>query len=73
MTLPPPLSNGRYLLQKLLGEGGMASVYVAQDQVLGVHRAIKMLAPRLCANSRIRQRFIDEARAIIAGFQEPLH
>ncbi len=64
MTLPPPLANGRYQLQELLGEGGMASVYVAHDQVLDVHRAIKMLTPRLCANQRVRQRFIDEARAM---------
>ena len=64
MSLPPPLCNGRYELQKMVGEGGMASVYIALDQVLGVHRAIKVLAPRLCANQRIRQRFIDEARAM---------
>jgi cysteine-rich repeat protein len=42
----------------------MASVYIAHDDVLEVHRAIKLLAPRLCTNQRVRQRFVDEARAM---------
>jgi cysteine-rich repeat protein len=64
MKTPASLANGRYVMQTLLGEGGMASVFVVEDQVLGVHRAIKMLAPHLCANARVRDRFIDEARAM---------
>ena len=70
METLPSLCQGRYILRKLLGEGGMGTVYVAYDKLLDVHRAIKLLAPRLCLKEKIRQRFLDEARAM-ARLQHP--
>ena len=62
-----PLSNkviaGRYELTKLIGSGGMAEVYVAQDTVLGRKVAIKVLNEELAANKKFSQRFKQEAKA----------
>ena len=62
-----PLSNkvisGRYELTKLIGSGGMADVYVAQDTVLGRKVAIKILNEELAANKKFSQRFKQEAKA----------
>ena len=62
-----PLSNkvisGRYELKKLIGSGGMADVYVAQDTVLGRKVAIKILNEELAANKKFSQRFKQEAKA----------
>ncbi len=62
-----PLSNkviaGRYELTKLIGSGGMADVYVAQDTVLGRKVAIKVLNEELAVNKKFSQRFKQEAKA----------
>ena len=58
------LSDGRYRLKQVLGEGGMATVYLAQDNVLGAQRAIKILSPHLRNAEAIRHRFMEEARAM---------
>ena len=62
-----PLSNkviaGRYQLSKLIGSGGMADVYVAQDSVLGRKVAIKVLNEELAANKKFSQRFKQEAKS----------
>ena len=60
----PPLHNGRYHLQKVLGAGGMATVYLARDGLLQVDRAIKVLAPHLATRRSIRERFLLEARSM---------
>jgi serine/threonine protein kinase len=62
--LPPPLAGGRYVLQRTLGAGGMATVYLATDTLLQVERAVKLLAPRFSTHLRVRQRFLDEARTM---------
>ncbi|MEY4533170.1 MAG: hypothetical protein RI926_939 [Actinomycetota bacterium] len=65
-----PLSNnviaGRYELNKLIGSGGMADVYVAHDSVLGRKVAIKVLNEELAANKKFSQRFKQEAKSASA-------
>jgi len=53
---------GRYTIQAHLGGGGMAEVYRARDEQLGIDVAIKMLKPEL-ATGEMRARMIQEARA----------
>ena len=59
----------RYALGPLLGVGGMARVYAADDQRLHRRIAIK-LVPLAAAEPIARQRFIREARSA-AGFVHP--
>ncbi|TNE92710.1 MAG: serine/threonine protein kinase, partial [Deltaproteobacteria bacterium] len=61
---PRTLKDGRYLLVKPLGEGGMATVYRAYDQRLGVWRAIKLLLPHVAKREKLRKRFETEARTM---------
>lgn len=58
------LLGDRYRIKGLIGEGGMASVYVAIDEKLGRRVAIKVLHSHLTQHSEIRQRFHQEARAV---------
>lgn len=51
-----------YKITRLIGEGGMASVYEAVHEKLQTKVAVKVLNPILTANSNIRQRFENEAR-----------
>ncbi|MHC1776030.1 MAG: protein kinase [Lentimicrobium sp.] len=51
-----------YRITRLIGEGGMASVYEAVHEKLQSKVAIKVLNPILTANSNIRERFENEAR-----------
>ncbi|WP_281640660.1 Stk1 family PASTA domain-containing Ser/Thr kinase [Aurantimicrobium minutum] len=54
---------GRYELGKLVGSGGMAEVYIAQDAVLGRKVAIKVLNEDLANNKKFLSRFQQEARS----------
>jgi len=60
------LAAGRYRLERRLGEGGMASVYLARDEELDRPVAIKLLADNLAGDEAFRERFLREAR-IAAG------
>jgi serine/threonine protein kinase len=51
-----------YKIISLLGEGGMANVYLAEHVILGNKVAIKQLKDEFLQNSNIRNRFISEAR-----------
>ena len=53
---------GKYKIIKLIGEGGMASVYEAEHEMLGTKVAIKILNPILSANAQIKERFRNEAK-----------
>jgi serine/threonine protein kinase len=55
-------SIGKYKITRLIGEGGMASVYEATHEMLGTKVAIKVLNPILSANEQIRERFKNEAK-----------
>jgi serine/threonine protein kinase len=53
---------GRYQLQRLLGQGGMGAVYLAQDTVL--HRTVALKLPRFAPDDPdMRVRFLREARS----------
>ena len=58
--------NNRYRLDKLIGEGGFASVFLATDLELGRQVAIKVLEPNWIKDKELLTRFRTEARAIAA-------
>jgi serine/threonine-protein kinase len=56
------LASGRYAVERRLGHGGMATVYLARDEKLGRQVAVKILAENLAADQDFRDRFMREAR-----------
>ncbi len=68
--IAPPLQGGRLHLIRVLGEGGVGTVYLARDDHLGVLRAVKVLSQERCRFEAQRRRFDDEAR-IQATLQHP--
>ena len=56
-------SIGNYRVTRLLGEGGMGMVYLAEHPTLGRRAAVKVLHPDLVASHEMIQRFFNEARA----------
>ena len=67
MSLGAPdarLSN--YRLDRLLGSGGMGSVYLARDLALDRDVAIKFISPDKAGDPSARHRLIREARAAAA-------
>lgn len=61
---------GRYLVEELIGVGGMAVVFRGQHMGLGRAVAIKVLRPEYGENPEIAARFTREARAS-SGFDHP--
>ncbi len=53
--------DGRYVLRERIGQGGMGSVFVADQPALQRSVAIKVLQPELAGMSTHAQRFHDEA------------
>ena len=51
-----------YEIEKLLGKGGMGTVYLAKDSFLDRYVAIKELSPLLTADAGLVERFRNEAR-----------
>src|SRR6188474_631296 len=60
---------GRYEIVREIGEGGMATVYLARDVKHGRQVAIKVLRPELAARLG-SQRFLQEIK-VTAGLQHP--
>jgi hypothetical protein len=56
----------RYRLRQRIGSGGMASVWLARDEVLIRPVAVKLIDPELAKDSEFRERFREEARAAAA-------
>jgi serine/threonine protein kinase len=51
-----------YRIEKKLGCGGMADVYLGVQEVLGRKVAIKVLAAEMIQNQQVVERFLNEAR-----------
>jgi tetratricopeptide (TPR) repeat protein/predicted Ser/Thr protein kinase len=54
----------QYAVERLLGLGGMGSVYLARDLTLDRPVAIKVINQEIAANPALRERFFQEARAV---------
>src|SRR5256714_5471496 len=61
-TLINTLFDGRYKILRKLGAGGMANVYLAEDQELGRRVAIKILNERHANDDQFVERFRREAK-----------
>src|SRR5258708_22527643 len=62
--------DGRYRILRKLGSGGMANVYLAEDQELGRRVAIKILNDRHAGDEQFVERFRREAKNV-AGLSHP--
>jgi serine/threonine-protein kinase len=58
--------EGKFRILREIGRGGMAAVYEAENQLLGKHVAVKILAAELITSRIVRERFLREARAAAA-------
>ncbi len=61
---------GSYLIESVVGRGGMSVVYRARHSRLGTSVAIKVLAPELSTDDTFRERFLREAQ-MAAGIDHP--
>ena len=55
---------GPYRIERLLGHGGMGTVYAGVHRETGEPAAIKVLAESLAADSRFRERFQGEVETL---------
>ncbi|MDQ6612802.1 MAG: protein kinase [Gemmatimonadota bacterium] len=62
--------SSQYDIIRLLGRGGMGSVYLARDRTLERAVAIKVLPPEISASPDAMERFKREARTV-AGLSHP--
>lgn len=57
---------GRYKIEKVLGSGGMATVYLGFDPFIERQVAIKLMAHQLAHDEKSRQRFYQKTRLLKA-------
>ena len=55
---------GRYRIERLLGEGGMGAVYLAEQPMIGSRVAIKVLSQECARSPELLERFFAEARSV---------
>jgi hypothetical protein len=70
IALQGQVLDGRYQLGRVLGVGGMATVYLGSDRVLERQVAVKVLAPPYAQDPSFVERFRAEARTA-AGLSHP--
>src|ERR671936_2513189 len=69
-TLIDRVFDKRYVIKRKLGSGGMADVYLAEDQELGRRVALKLLDERHASDEQFVERFRREAQSA-AGLNHP--
>jgi eukaryotic-like serine/threonine-protein kinase len=67
---PGDLISGKYRLVRLIGDGGMGSVFEARHEYLGTAVALKFLHPELARRPGLVARFLQEAR-LAASIKSP--
>src|SRR6202453_2508827 len=70
MVEPETIIDGRYRVLSRLGSGGMADVYLAEDQLLGRQLAVKVLHHHFAEDQEFVERFRREASSA-AGLSHP--
>lgn len=55
---------GKYIIDDLIGEGGMGAVYKAHHQNIDRKAAVKVLSPQFSKNPHLKERFKNEAAAM---------
>jgi eukaryotic-like serine/threonine-protein kinase len=70
MIDPDTIIDGRYKVLSRLGSGGMADVYLAEDQLLGRQLAVKVLHHHFAEDQEFVERFRREASSA-AGLSHP--
>jgi eukaryotic-like serine/threonine-protein kinase len=66
MIEPETIIDGRYRVISRLGSGGMADVYLAEDQLLGRQLAVKVLHHHFAEDQEFVERFRREASSAAA-------
>ncbi|MEV4141998.1 serine/threonine-protein kinase, partial [Dactylosporangium sp. NPDC049742] len=64
MQVQAPDRIGSYRIERLLGLGSFATVWLGFDPALGASVAIKVLAENWSHDLRVRERFLDEGRLL---------
>lgn len=60
---PGDIVEGRYRIIRMLGEGGMGTVFLAEHTLISRRVAMKFLHPELATDAIVVERFMNEARA----------
>ena len=67
-NLAGPLEEGtsvrEYRISKMIGQGGMGEVYLAENDLSGQKVALKVVSPELMKDKGVRARFLEEARVM---------
>ena len=63
MAMLPTATFGKYQVRRVLGRGGMGTVYEARDPQLNRKVALKTMIPGLLGDPGLRARFLREAQA----------